>query len=220
MCDERERLIGYVYDECDADERRQIDDHLSDCPTCRREIGALRHVRQDLLAWDVPPNRPVWRPEAPVSPRTSLLRQVPAWALAAAAGLVLMAGAAGGAATAALSARPTPAGAAAEAVPAPVALPAAVTPADLDALEQKVLAKVRTEMDDRIRLVAAHDTSPAPAVDQRFEKISRQIDALKSAQSEFSSATYADFLSLRKNQRSLEQSSNFILTSMAVPAGR
>ena len=44
--------------------------------------------------------------------------------------------------------------------------------------------------------------------------------SLKSAQSEWSSATYADLLSLRQNQRSLEQRNNFILTSLAAPTGR
>jgi hypothetical protein len=28
MCDERERLIGYLYEECDAEERRQVETHL------------------------------------------------------------------------------------------------------------------------------------------------------------------------------------------------
>ena len=55
MCDERERLIGYVYDECEAAERRAVESHLEECVDCRQEIAALRSVRQDLLAWAVPP---------------------------------------------------------------------------------------------------------------------------------------------------------------------
>ena len=65
MCDDRERLIGYVYDECDGRERREIEAHLETCHTCRREITGLREVRQDLLAWDVPDTPSVWRPFAP-----------------------------------------------------------------------------------------------------------------------------------------------------------
>ena len=98
MCEERERLIGYVYDECDGAERRTIEEHLESCPTCRREIAGLRGVRQDLLAWSVPEHETVWRPVAP--PRVeSPWHALPAWAMAAAAGVMLMIGAAGGAAT-------------------------------------------------------------------------------------------------------------------------
>jgi len=98
MCDDRERLIGYVYDECDGHERREIEAHLETCHTCRREITGLREVRQDLLAWDVPDTPSVWRPFAPQrAPIT--WRDVPGWMLAAAASLVFLAGAAGGAAT-------------------------------------------------------------------------------------------------------------------------
>ena len=58
MCENRERLIGYVYDECDPAERAEIEAHLESCHTCRREIRGLKGVRQDLLAWDVPANEP------------------------------------------------------------------------------------------------------------------------------------------------------------------
>ena len=51
MCNERERLIGYVYDECADDERRAIEAHLEECGACRTEIGGFRRVRQDLLAY-------------------------------------------------------------------------------------------------------------------------------------------------------------------------
>jgi TolA-binding protein len=68
--------------------------HLDQCPDCRAEIAGLRSVRNDLLAWEVPAHAPVWRPfvAAPVVP---WWKQVPAWALAAAAGVVLLLGATG-----------------------------------------------------------------------------------------------------------------------------
>ena len=97
MCDERERLIGYVYDECDGDERKLVEDHLDSCATCRQEIGGLREVRQDLLAWDVPDHEPVWRPLVPVTRVAPWWRQAPAWGLAAAASVMFLTGAAGGA---------------------------------------------------------------------------------------------------------------------------
>ena len=62
MCDDRERLIGYVYDECEADERQRNEQHLAGCLSCRQEIAGLRAVREDLLAWDVPSHASIWRP--------------------------------------------------------------------------------------------------------------------------------------------------------------
>jgi hypothetical protein len=99
----------------------------------------------------------------------------------------------------------------------PVVQPAAlVSPADLDALEQKVLARVRTEMDDRMRLVAAHTTA-APQAGTTTE-VNAEINALRRNQSESLRAVYADILNLAQNQRSLEQRNNFVLTSFGGPA--
>lgn len=97
MCNQRERLIGYIYNEGDAAELREVKQHLDECAECRTEVGALRNVRDDLLSWDVPPTESVWRPFA-VAPVASVAwwRQVPAWTLAAAASVVLIAGFAGG----------------------------------------------------------------------------------------------------------------------------
>jgi hypothetical protein len=96
MCNERDRLIAYLYDECDATERDAVRQHLDGCDECRTEVEGLRSVRADLLAWDVPAHESVWRPFAHAPARPSW-RQIPVWAMAAAAGIVLMAGAAGGA---------------------------------------------------------------------------------------------------------------------------
>lgn len=148
MCDNRERLIGYVYDECESAERAAIEEHLESCHTCRREIRGLKSVRQDLLAWAVPSSDPIWRPMAP-APRESSWRAVPAWALAAAACATFMVGAAGGAATYALMPRTAPAVAQAQTTVPTVT--AAVTPTDLAALENKVLAEMRAEFDTRAR---------------------------------------------------------------------
>src|SRR4051794_10497458 len=95
MCDERERLLDYVYDACDADERRLMDRHLATCDVCRQEISGLRGVRLQLLAWDVPEHGSVWRPFAPARVRP-WYREVPVWALAAAASVTFAIGLAGG----------------------------------------------------------------------------------------------------------------------------
>ncbi|MEO7191234.1 MAG: zf-HC2 domain-containing protein [Vicinamibacterales bacterium] len=144
MCEQRERLISYVYDECEPQERQNVELHLSGCPTCRDEIGGLRRVRQDLLAWDVPEHGSVWKPFAPPAPKPSW-RDVPAWALAAAAGLIFLAGAAGGVATRVL----WPAMAAVPAEASSGAGSAMAPPATLAQIKADILAEVRAEVEQR-----------------------------------------------------------------------
>jgi hypothetical protein len=146
MCDDRERLIGYLYDECDASERRLIDQHLQECADCRAEVHALRSVRSDLLAWDVRGEPDVWRPVAATP--VSWWQQVPAWAMAAAAGLVLAAGVTGGIAARALSASPAPEPMVRQTAPepVPVRVSAGAGAEELAAIEQRLLTLVRAEM--------------------------------------------------------------------------
>jgi len=138
MCHERDRLIAYLYDECDATERDAVRQHLDGCDECRTEVAGLRGVREDLLAWDVPAHGSVWTPFAPAPVRPSW-RQVPAWAMAAAAGLVLAAGAAGGAAVQAFAPERSSSQVAAVSEPQR-AMPVSLTSADLDALERRLMA--------------------------------------------------------------------------------
>lgn len=142
MCHERERLIGYVYDECDREERRAIEAHLEECGTCRAEISGFRAVRQDLLAWEVPERESVWRPFAPARP-SPWWREVPAWAMAAAALAVFAVGAGGGVITHAFVAHEGTS----DALSAPVA--PVLTAADLAAFEARMLGLVRSEVAGR-----------------------------------------------------------------------
>jgi hypothetical protein len=166
MCDERERLIGYLYGESDVDERRAVDRHLEQCETCRDEMGALRAVREDLLAWDVPEHGSVWRPFAPARLRP-WYREVPAWAMAAAAAVMFLCGATGSVvaqrvfapAAPSQTARRTPG-------PAPelTTIATGVTPADLEALERRVVDRMHLDLarlDQRVQLASAHGTGPA-----------------------------------------------------------
>jgi hypothetical protein len=177
MCNDRERLIGYVYDECDPTERQRIENHLAACADCRQEIAGLRAVRQDLLAWDVPSHASIWRPVTPV--RTLSWRDVPAWAMAAAAGLVLMAGAVGGAAAQVLLSRPTGQVAQSEASAPMTRRPVVAetpTAADVGALERRlavIRAELSAEMDERVRRVSAGQDrrAGAPELPQEYLQV-------------------------------------------------
>jgi anti-sigma factor RsiW len=155
MCDEREPLLAYLYDEADPIERRRVETHLETCETCREELSGLQRVRQDLLAWDVPEHGSVWKPFTPARQVWSW-RDVPVWTMAAAAGLMLALGAAGGAAAHTWLTRPVAVALTADAparmtVAQPMAmLPAkaipasnvTLTPADLAKLEERLLAEI------------------------------------------------------------------------------
>ena len=170
MCDDRERLIGYIYDECDAAERRQIEEHLAGCLECRREIAGLRTVREDLLAWDVPRHASIWRP---VVPERFSWRAVPGWAMAAAAALMLMSGAAGGAMAQMLLSQPepaqltlaTPAAPATLPGPTPTAVDAADLEARLAAIRSELRAEMRNEMDTRVRRISSEQVRPGGVPD-------------------------------------------------------
>ena len=158
MCNQRERLIGFIYSEGEAADRLEVQRHLDECAECRAEIAGLRSVREDLLAWDVPEHQSVWRPfvAAPVLP---WWKQVPAWAMAAAAGVMLLIGAAGGAVVQAFV--PDQTTARQEAVSA-IPAEAALTAADLSAAEQRLLARMQQEvgvMGDKVQQVSNRSQS-------------------------------------------------------------
>jgi hypothetical protein len=96
MCDSKELLVSYLYDEIDSREKESFRIHLASCADCRDEIAGLRATQGHLSAW-APPEpdlgfQIVRRASAqPPAPR---VRLNPLWGLAAAAVLVLAAGAA------------------------------------------------------------------------------------------------------------------------------
>lgn len=180
MCDQRERLIGYVYDECDAAERAEVQRHLDGCVECRDEIASLRSVREDLLAWDVPDHESVWKPFAP-APAKAWWQQVPRWAMAAAASMVVISGAAGGALAHAFMAH-QPDGVNAGTAPAATT---AVSASDLSAAEQRVLARMREELaglDSRVQLVSSRANASAvssPQLDGLRRDAKEQMDIIR-----------------------------------------
>ena len=99
-CDDKQTLISYVYGEIDHDTRQAVDAHLASCQACAAEVTALGDVRSDIGLW-VPPDVEldftiVKKSQLPPSNVLTPARwwtTVPAWAQAAAAVLVLAAGA-------------------------------------------------------------------------------------------------------------------------------
>ena len=99
-CDDKQTLIAYLYGELEPAARRAVDEHLARCSACAAEAAALGDVRSELSLW-VPPHAEldfaiVKKSELPPS---NVLRParwwntVPVWAQAAAAVLVIAAGA-------------------------------------------------------------------------------------------------------------------------------
>ena len=93
-----EMLIAYLYDAAEPGERSSFEAHLAGCIPCREELEELRLVRTELAQWAPPEPAAGW-----LSSRAttyggstgvrrswgSALREMPAWAQAAAAVLVL-----------------------------------------------------------------------------------------------------------------------------------
>ncbi len=163
--------------EVDSAERAEIDRHVESCAECRDEIRGLRSVRQDLLAWDVPEHGSVWQPFAPARLRP-WWREVPAWAMAAAASLMFLIGAAGGVVTRAFLDRPALAAthAAAPAIPPAQVMPAAISPADLETVRHEI-ANLRSEMDQRVRLVSTHASTSAGVSDRDFQQVRAMLNS-------------------------------------------
>src|SRR5215208_7003070 len=54
MCEEKELLVAYLYDDLPDGQRGAFEAHLRGCADCRTELKALRAVRADLAAWAPP----------------------------------------------------------------------------------------------------------------------------------------------------------------------
>jgi hypothetical protein len=99
-CDDKQTLVSYVYGEIDHDTRQAVDAHLASCRPCSAEVTALGDVRSGIGLW-MPPDveldfaivKKSQLAAANVLRPARWWTTVPAWAQAAAALLVLAAGA-------------------------------------------------------------------------------------------------------------------------------
>src|SRR5262245_51987307 len=203
MCDERERLLDYLYEACDPDDRRGFEAHLDTCEECRDELSGMRAVRQDLLAWDVPEHGSVWKPFVPTQ-ATPWWRGVPVWALAAAASVTFMVGMAGGLLSRSLMPVRvvTTTGAAVSAVPA-------VSRADLAATERRLLAAMQQQLDERMRPMPAHVLTPAPPVsrDEILKAVQSMLVASEQRQQQALGASMRTIL--QDSERTFVRNANY-----------
>lgn len=96
MCEEKDLLVSYLYDDVGDADRARFETHLRGCIDCREELTALRGVRADLTGWAPPSSdlgfRIVQDPKVvQLKPRGWRAWYTPAAGLAAAAVLVLAA---------------------------------------------------------------------------------------------------------------------------------
>lgn len=178
-CGDAVALAGYLYGECEPDEREAIDAHLAVCAVCAADVASLQNARRHLAAWS-PPEIPLGfqmvssASANPLSANTVLRpaswwrRPLPAWAQAAAAVLIFASGAALG-----LRAGAPPEPASSAAVSAPARTSGAVSAQDLAALEQRL----RREMSELRAVSSRPAASPATASPDESQLL-RKVEAL------------------------------------------
>jgi hypothetical protein len=94
MCDSKDLLVSFLYGELDAAQRDSFRAHLASCAECRAELPDLRTTQRHLAAW-APPEPDLGFQIVRKATQPALPRRIgPLWGLAAAAVLVLAAGAA------------------------------------------------------------------------------------------------------------------------------
>ena len=93
MCESKELIVGYLYDELTSQERNQLQAHLAGCGECRLELEGLRATRTHLTLWSPPePDlgfRVISGGASPAAALPRRMRFAPAFAFAAAAVIVL-----------------------------------------------------------------------------------------------------------------------------------
>ena len=92
MCDSKELLVSFLYDEIDPEAKRNFRQHLATCVECRDELAELGATRAQIATWTPPDADLGFRiiREAE-SPKRRWFHWSPAWGFAAAAMLVVAA---------------------------------------------------------------------------------------------------------------------------------
>jgi hypothetical protein len=178
MCN-KEHLVAYLYGELSGKDRAGFEEHVRGCAECREELKDLGLTRQHLAAWSPPDpgfDFAVVRTRRTAAPAPRLLAFVPQWALAAAAAVLVLAGAAAianvemrygpdgfvvraGWAAAARPAGPATGPAPQAAAPALQAVPATASSEQIEA----AIAALRLRLDELENQRSANASGPARA---------------------------------------------------------
>jgi hypothetical protein len=95
MCDSKELLVSFLYDEIDSASKREFQKHLATCVDCRDELAELGDTRAQIATWTPPDAELGFRiVREAESPKRRWFQWSPAWGLAAAAVVLLAIGAA------------------------------------------------------------------------------------------------------------------------------
>ncbi|MBW8895936.1 MAG: zf-HC2 domain-containing protein, partial [Acidobacteria bacterium] len=95
MCESKELLVSFLYNEIDPADKRMFEKHLATCSECRDELAELGDTRAQIGLWTPPDADLGFRiVREPKPSRRPWFQFSPAWGLAAAAVLLLAIGAA------------------------------------------------------------------------------------------------------------------------------
>jgi anti-sigma factor RsiW len=185
-CDDKDRLVAFLYGESSPADRQAIEAHLDVCGACASEVRGLKEVRTSLASWQPPETELGFRiVREPTAAAPKRWWQVPAWApLALAAGLVLALAASveveygNGSMTVRTGwARQAPA-AVATVSPATSAATPQLTSADLAAAMASLEGKLRAEFAGASRAVPASAPASVPAGTVDRADLLRQVEQL------------------------------------------
>jgi hypothetical protein len=216
-CDDKQTLIAYLYDEVDSVTRAGVDAHLKSCARCTAEVRALGDVRLELSQW-APPDAELGfavvrktaktgQPAADVLRPARWWQTVPAWAQAAAAILVLAAGAS----IANIQIRSDANGwVVTTGWMTPAAAPALSEPVDGAAIDRRVGAalasleqQLRSEMQSS-RQQAAARAEAAPADEATIRRVRQLLEASERRQQREFALRFAQFAREMDSQRSTD----------------
>jgi Putative zinc-finger len=93
ICDDKDRLIAFLYGEADRDDAAAIEAHLAGCAACAADLAAFSDVRRDLRHWEPPEAELGFRMVQETAPPRRWWRPAVWFPVAAAAVLVLAAAA-------------------------------------------------------------------------------------------------------------------------------
>ena len=182
-CDDKQTLVSYLYGEIDHATRQVVDAHLATCAACAAEVTALGDARSELGLW-VPPEveldftivKKSELPSATVLRPARWWSTVPAWAQAAAAILVLAAGAG----IANLQVKSGPDGISVSTGWMRPTAPAPSEPVDGAAVEQRVeraLVALEQQLRNEIKAVRPQEARASAPVDEATINRVRQLIA-------------------------------------------